>query len=90
MAVMGYTYQQIDDWLLAVQHYWEEQAELSVVALGIVDNDPFGVRRHALQQRWEKQEAWIDVIGMIRREFREFDRKRNVDASHDEKETSHE
>lgn len=83
MAVIRYTYKQIDDWLLSQLESWEEKAEHSAVALGAVANDPYGARREALTQLWEHQERIIDAIGMLRRQFREYDRKRIVDASHD-------
>lgn len=80
MAVTRYTYKQIDDWLLSQLQSWEEKAEKSAVSVG---DAPYGARREALQKYWEQQETIVDVIGMLRRQFRDFDRKRAVDASHD-------
>ena len=76
-----YTYKQVDDWLLSELESWEEQAETLASRLGTMsDDDP---HRVTVNRLWQGQEAIIDVIGMVRRRFREYDRKRSTDASHD-------
>ena len=84
MAVTRYTYKQVDDWLLSELESWEEQAETLASRLGAMsDDDP---HRVTVNRLWQEQEAIIDVIGMVRRRFREYDRKHSTDASHDLKE----
>lgn len=81
MAVNRYTYKQVDDWLVTELEAWEAQAETLASRLGSMsDEDP---HRMTVNRLWQEQEAIIDVIGMVRRRFREYDRKRSTDASHD-------
>ncbi len=81
MAVNRYTYKQVDDWLLSELESWEERAETLASRLGTMsDDDP---HRVTVNRMWQEQEDIIDVLGMVRRRFCEYDRKHSTDASHD-------
>lgn len=56
-------------------------AETLASCLGTMsDEDP---HRATVNRLWQEQKVIIDVIEMVRRRFREYDRKRSTDPSHD-------
>lgn len=76
-----YSYKEVDDFMLTELQTWEERAETLASRLGAMsDEDP---HRVTVNRLWQEQEAIIDVIGMVRRRFSEYDRKRSTDPSHD-------
>lgn len=86
MAVKRYTCKEVDDFLCTEIHAWEERAETLASRLNAMsDEDP---NRGPIEQQWKDQEHIIDVIGMLRIKFRDYDRCRNMDASHDIKKGS--
>lgn len=87
MAVNRYTYKQVEDWLLSELEFWEERAEANASRLYTMPGDD--PDREIVDCIWREQEAIIDVIAMMRRRFREHDRKRSIDASHDLKKEVH-
>lgn len=80
MAVR-YSFRDVDNFLLSEQTRWEQQAETLASRLSTMsDTDP---HRATITALWQDQERIIDVIGMLRIRFRDYDRHHQYDASHD-------
>lgn len=86
MAVKRYTFKEVDDFLCTEMHAWEERAETLASRLNAMSDEDS--HRGPIAQLWKDQEHIVDVIGMLRIKFRDYDRCRDLDASHDTKKGS--
>ena len=78
---MRYSFRDVDSFLESEISSLEQHAETLASRLSaMADNDP---HRAAITELWQHYESWIDAVAMIRLHFREHDRLRQYDASHD-------